>query len=92
MTPSSFRVNECMVWDCKSGPSEVLSSNRFLLYLRNCVPIIINIEFPFLCKVVCNVSELINLTEIVTDKVVFGTTFSTCVVYTKTTIIHLSVG
>mgnify|MGYP000671745718 CR=1 FL=1 len=31
---------ECMVWDCKFGPSGFLSIQSFRLYLRNYIPII----------------------------------------------------
>lgn len=43
-----------IVWDRKLGPSVVPSSDWFLVYFRNCIPI--DMESPFFCKAACNVS------------------------------------
>ena len=45
--PSPLGVDECMVCDQKSGHSVFLLIYSFLPYLRNYIPIIVDIESPF---------------------------------------------
>ena len=53
--------------------------------------VIIQVYSPPCIKRCTKLQKLTIFQFIVTDKVVFGTIFSTCVVYTKTIIIHLGV-
>ena len=53
MRPSLLGINECMVWDRKSGPLVLVSRDWFLLHLRNYIPTDMESLFP--SKVACNV-------------------------------------